>query len=87
MRDEKIKEVEAKARQNAEERMLDLLLPRNRPADEVSTEDEESDASALDQFERSREKFRQQLREGRLDGRIVEIEVQERNSPGHFEIR
>src|SRR5258706_3083645 len=41
VRDEKIKEVEEKARQNAEERMLDLLLPRNRPAAEVSTEDED----------------------------------------------
>jgi ATP-dependent HslUV protease ATP-binding subunit HslU len=85
VRDEKIKEVEEKARQNAEERMLDLLLPRNRP-DDVSAEVEETDATALEQFERTREKFRQQLREGRLDSRIVEIEVQERNSPGHFEI-
>jgi ATP-dependent HslUV protease ATP-binding subunit HslU len=85
VRDEKIKEVEEKARENAEERMLDLLLPRNRPADEIPTE-EEGDSSSLEQFERSREKFRQQLREGRLDGRIVEVEVQERNSPGHFEI-
>jgi ATP-dependent HslUV protease ATP-binding subunit HslU len=86
VRDEKIKEVEEKARQNAEERMLDLLLPRNRPADEGAIEEAESDSSSLEQFERSREKFRQQLREGRLDSRIVEIEVQERNSPGHFEI-
>jgi ATP-dependent HslUV protease ATP-binding subunit HslU len=37
VRDEKIKEVEEKAKQNAEERMLELLLPRNRPADENST--------------------------------------------------
>jgi ATP-dependent HslUV protease ATP-binding subunit HslU len=82
VREEKIKEVEEKARQNAEERMLDLLLPRTRqPEDPV----EESDSS-LEQFERTREKLRQQLREGRLNGRIVELEVQERNSPGHFEI-
>ena len=82
VREEKIKEVEEKARQNAEERMLDLLLPRNRASEETG---EESDSS-LEQFERTREKLRQQLREGRLNGRIVELEVQERNAPGHFEI-
>ncbi|MBI3654158.1 MAG: ATP-dependent protease ATPase subunit HslU [Acidobacteria bacterium] len=86
VRDEKIKEVEEKARQNAEERMLDLLLPRTRPTEDAAAEDDESDSSSLEQFERSREKFRQQLREGRLDARIVEMEIQERNSPGHFEI-
>jgi ATP-dependent HslUV protease ATP-binding subunit HslU len=88
VRDEKIKEVEEKAKQNAEERMLELLLPRNRPADENSTEElvEPETSASTDQFERTREKFRQQLREGRLDGRIVELEVQERNAPGHFEI-
>jgi ATP-dependent HslUV protease ATP-binding subunit HslU len=89
VRDEKIKEVEEKARENAEERMLDLLLPRNRPSeDEASQENvEPEDASAaLEKSERTREKFRQQLREGRLDGRIVELEIQERNAPGHFEI-
>jgi ATP-dependent HslUV protease ATP-binding subunit HslU len=81
VREEKIAEIAEKAEQNAEERMLDLLLPRNRQVEEVPESD-----SAFDQFERTREKFRQQLREGRLNGRIVEIEVQERNAPGHFEI-
>ncbi|HXG68600.1 MAG TPA: AAA family ATPase, partial [Blastocatellia bacterium] len=81
VREEKIAEVADKAEQNAEERMLDVLLPRSRQVEEVA----EGDAS-LDQFERTREKLRQQLREGRLNSRIVEIEVQERNSPGHFEI-
>ena len=81
VREEKIAEVADKAEQNAEERMLDVLLPRSRQVEEVA----EGDA-ALDQFERTREKLRQQLREGRLNSRIVEIEVQERGSPGHFEI-
>jgi ATP-dependent HslUV protease ATP-binding subunit HslU len=83
VREEKVKEVEEKAKQNAEERILDLLLPRNR-------NEEGNDVGFApppdEQFERTREKLRQQLREGRLASRMVEIEVQERNNPGHFEI-
>jgi len=81
VREEKIAEIAEKAEQNAEERLLDMLLPRTRQGEG----DAEGDTS-LEQFERTREKLRQQLREGRLNGRIVEIEVQERNAPGHFEI-
>ena len=80
VREEKITEIAEKAEQNAEERLLDLLLPRARQLEEA-----ESDSS-LENFERTREKFRQQLREGRLNARMVELEVQERNAPGHFEI-
>jgi ATP-dependent HslUV protease ATP-binding subunit HslU len=80
VREEKIAEVAEKAEQNAEERLLDLLLPRSKQV-------EESDGdSSFDQFERTREKLRQQFREGRLNSRIVELEVQERATPGHFEI-
>ncbi len=81
VREEKIAEVVEQAEHNAEERMLDLLLPRTRQVDEIVEGD-----SSLEQFERTREKLRQQLREGRLDARMVEIEVQERSNPGHFEI-
>jgi ATP-dependent HslUV protease ATP-binding subunit HslU len=80
VREEKISEVAQKAQENAEERMLDLLLPRSKQIEEPEAE------SSLEQFEKTREKLRQQLREGRLNGRIVEIEVQERAGPGHFEI-
>src|SRR2546426_3895188 len=69
VRAEKIAEVAEKAEQNAEERMLDLLLPRTKQVEEP-----ESDSS-YEQFERTREKLRQQLREGRLNARIVELEV------------
>jgi ATP-dependent HslUV protease ATP-binding subunit HslU len=82
VREERIAEIAEKAEENAEERLLDLLLPRIK---QVEDGGEGVDAS-LDQFERTREKLRQQLREGRLNSRIVELEVQERNSPGHFEI-
>ena len=80
VRAEKIAEVAEKAEQNAEERMLDLLLPRTKQVEEPEND------SSYEQFERTREKLRQQLREGRLNARIVELEVQERNNPGHFEI-
>jgi ATP-dependent HslUV protease ATP-binding subunit HslU len=80
VREERIAEIADKAEQNAEERILDLLLPRSKQIEEPEGD------SSLEQFERTREKLRQQLREGRLNSRIVEIEVQERGNPGHFEI-
>jgi len=80
VREEKIAEVAEKAEQNAEERMLDLLLPRTKQIEEPEND------SSYEQFERTREKLRQQLREGRLSSRMVELEVQERQNPGHFEI-
>jgi ATP-dependent HslUV protease ATP-binding subunit HslU len=81
VREEKIGEIAEKAEQNAEERMLDMLLPRSRQLDEGPDGD-----SSLEQFERTREKLRQQLRDNKLNNRIVEIEVQERGFPSHFEI-
>ena len=80
VRAEKTAEIADKAEQNAEERMLDLLLPRTKQIEEPEND------SSYEQFERTREKLRQQLREARLNARIVELEVQERTNPGHFEI-
>src|ERR1043166_3023781 len=70
VREEKIAEVADKAEQNAEERLLDLLLPRSKQVEEPA-----DGSSSLDAFERTREKLRQQLREGRLNSRMVELEV------------
>jgi ATP-dependent HslUV protease ATP-binding subunit HslU len=87
VRIEKIEEVEEKAEQNAEERLLDMLLPPNKPTSADPTIDviENTDTAALDSYNRTREKLRQQMREGRLNSRIVEMEVRERNFPS-FEI-
>jgi ATP-dependent HslUV protease ATP-binding subunit HslU len=82
VREQKIADIADKAELNAEERILDLLLP---PAKQVPGHGDD-ESSALEQFQRTREKLRQQLREGRLDERIVELEVHERPSHGHFEI-
>jgi ATP-dependent HslUV protease ATP-binding subunit HslU len=82
VRNEKLEEVADKADANAEERILDLLLPSNptppAPGDEGAR-------AASEQWSRTREKLRSQLREGKLDERTVEIEVKERNFPA-FEI-
>jgi ATP-dependent HslUV protease ATP-binding subunit HslU len=74
-------EVREKGRQAAEERILDLLLP---PLPSAADYDEQ--ASAIrDQAQRTREKLREQLREGRLDQKHVEVEVREKTFPS-FEI-
>ncbi len=82
VRNEKLEEVADKADANAEERILDLLLPPT-PSPGASTD--ENARLATEQWNRTREKLRAQLREGKLDERTVELEVKERNFPA-FEI-
>ena len=82
VRNEKLEEVAEKADGNAEERILDLLLPAM-PARDSSVD--ETARAASDQWNRTREKLRAQLRDGKLDDRVVEIEVKERSFPS-FEI-
>ncbi len=90
VREEKLEDVSDKAELNAEERLLDILLPppSPRPA-EGSTGgmvlEGTSASSGHESQGRTREKLRQQLREGKLDDRTVEIDVRERNFPS-FEI-
>jgi ATP-dependent HslUV protease ATP-binding subunit HslU len=74
VRMEKIMEVEEKAEQNAEERVLDLLLSAAQPPSTVGSGDA---GEQLDLVQRRREKMRRQLRAGRLDDRMVELEVRE----------
>lgn len=146
VREEKLEEVEDKAELNAEERLLDLLLPppaasaatdpgagavpisifgsafgsavvaateeksAEKPAggpillppaspvpgaateapsvaEPAATEPAASEpaASESDSHHRTREKLRQQFREGKLDDRMVELDVRDRNTPS-FEI-
>ncbi len=88
VREEKVEEVAEKAEHNAEERVLDLLLPQRPSAgfyDFDSAPDAGADPSAGherdDQFQKTREKLRAQLREGKLDSRPVEMEVREKSFP------
>jgi len=70
--------VKERAEQLAEDRVLDLLLPRRaEPYSSGSLEEIGPDASR----DATREKLRAQLREGRLDDRMVELETQQQTMP------
>jgi ATP-dependent HslUV protease ATP-binding subunit HslU len=120
VREEKMEDVEDKAELNAEDRLLDLLLPppsqtaQPKPTTpnagpaavmmtpgglramqvlhvpgagktiDASVEQPappKVDAEAQSSYEKSREKLRQQFREGKLDERVVELDVRDRNQP------
>src|SRR5271170_6436298 len=82
VREEKLDEVAERAEQSAEERLLDLLLPSSPiPADANPA----GEAQRREQLQRTRDKLRAQLRDGKLDQRMVEVEVRERAMPA-FEI-
>ena len=87
VREEKLDEVAERAEQAAEERVLDLLLPASpQPAaDSDGASALQSESHRRDQADRTREKLRVQLRDGKLDHRLVEVEVRERTMPA-FEI-
>jgi ATP-dependent HslUV protease ATP-binding subunit HslU len=92
IREEKLEDVADKAELNAEERLLDILLPPISPRQDSSSTASSTGGVVIDasttlteSSSRTREKLRQQLREGKLDDRTVEIETRERNFPS-FEI-
>jgi ATP-dependent HslUV protease ATP-binding subunit HslU len=90
VREEKLDEVAERAEHAAEERVLDLLLPASPPPPPETPESPSSSAPLIeaprrDQMDRTREKLRAQLRDGKLDQRQVEVEVRERSTPA-FEI-
>jgi ATP-dependent HslUV protease ATP-binding subunit HslU len=80
VREERLEEVEDRAEMNAEERLLDVLLPPP-PAAPQGQEGQPVLPAATDSHQRSREKLRQQFREGKLDDRMVEIDVRDRGTP------
>jgi len=67
VREERLNEIGERAERNAEERLLDLLMP---PPGETTEAPESAD--------RTREKLRERLRAGKLDDRMVEVDVKER---------
>jgi ATP-dependent HslUV protease ATP-binding subunit HslU len=99
VREEKLEDVADKAELNAEERLLDILLPPSGSAQTSGSPSASSSSASgasggvvidgstalTESSGRTREKLRQQLREGKLDERMVEIDVRERNFPS-FEI-
>jgi ATP-dependent HslUV protease ATP-binding subunit HslU len=86
VREEKLDEVAERAEHAAEERVLDLLLPASPgPTDTEKTGAIQTETHRREQIDRTREKLRAQLRDGKLDQRLVEVEVRERSVPA-FEI-
>lgn len=85
VREEKLDEVAERAEQAAEERLLDLLLPSSPPPPGPESAGSNTEAQSREVAQRTREKLRAQLREGKLDQRMVEVEVRERMTPA-FEI-
>jgi ATP-dependent HslUV protease ATP-binding subunit HslU len=73
IRNERLEEVQGKAGRNAEERLLDVLLPPTRP-----TAPDDPAAPHREGQSQTRERFREQLRAGRLDNRVVELDVREK---------
>jgi ATP-dependent HslUV protease ATP-binding subunit HslU len=78
--------VREKARQIAEERLLDLLLPKSGAAQPARKEDAkelqlELVTPARDETSSTREKLRTMLRAGKLDQRYVDLDVAERSMP------
>jgi ATP-dependent HslUV protease ATP-binding subunit HslU len=89
VREEKLDEVAERAEHAAEERVLDLLLPASPPPPDTINSPNSSapqiEEPRRDQMDRTREKLRAQLRDGKLDQRLVEVDVRERSTPA-FEI-
>ena len=94
VRAERSEDVKDKAREAAEERLLDLLLPPTRAAAANESFDSpnvvriptgSTEQSTREQANRTRERMRDQLRAGRLDDRVVELDVQNVAMPS-FEI-
>lgn len=72
VRTEQVEKVSEKAEMNVEERLLDLLLPL--PEKKENTEE----TTVVEKQETTREKFRNKLRQGKLEDRMVEIKTHEK---------
>jgi ATP-dependent HslUV protease ATP-binding subunit HslU len=76
VKQEHLDKIREKAKHLAEERLLDLLLPQPRTLrlNEVDEQEREKNRE-------TRERLRQQLRDGKLDSRYVDVEVKEKMMP------
>ncbi len=94
VRSEKTAAVQEQAEKLANERLLDLLIPNPRTRkkaaardtndlndDAVAVSDDETENEAEQRRQRTREKFRDQLLNGKLEDRLVELDVSADNMP------
>ncbi|MFP4168353.1 MAG: ATP-dependent protease ATPase subunit HslU [Desulfonatronovibrionaceae bacterium] len=70
VREEEMDRVQGRAEANAEDRLLDLLLPGNK-----NRQYGEEENASEDREDSTREKMRRMWRQGKLDDRMVEVEV------------
>jgi len=77
VRQKKRKDVEDAAHERVEERLLELLVP----FEPSSVEEDAGDDSELARHERTKAKFRDMLRDQKLEDRTVELSIEQRNSP------
>jgi ATP-dependent HslUV protease ATP-binding subunit HslU len=71
-REEEMKKVRERAQDNAEERILDILL---RPARDAGSHMSEIGGASTGEESPTRQRFRKMLREGQLNDREIEVEV------------
>ncbi len=87
VRAEHMEKVKVRAAENAEERILDLLIPPPRSTSNVSLreriypEQVEDRPLSEGEYKDSRERMRRMLKDGMLDDRIVELETREKQMP------
>jgi ATP-dependent HslUV protease ATP-binding subunit HslU len=83
VREEYMGQVRQKAEESAEEKLLDLLVPPVKPPKKTFLTEEEAAGQEQEtiKFRETREKIRQQLKEGALEEKMVEVSVKQRQSP------
>lgn len=85
VKNEKMKEVQIKAQENSEERILDILIPPVKKSSNGSSEKQQEQSESKQTQEElnsnTREKLRQQLKEGTLDNRMIELDLSSENFP------
>lgn len=76
VKEEEYEALRPKAEEQAEERLLDILLPMHAPKDTATGAQQETNTEEMEVAQRTREKFKKMLRNGRLNDREVEIDTQ-----------
>ncbi len=78
---ERTEDVQPKARQLAEERLLDMLLPRIRRKNKDRDFEVGEEVEIQEMREKNREKLRTLLKQGKLKDRVVELEIPKSQNP------
>ena len=74
-------EIQEQAENNVEEKILDSLFPNSSSGYSYNSDESNLLNNDDKQQNRTREKLREQLRNGELDDRLIEIETQDRSTP------